>query len=156
MTKQKRWEDIDEAQHILEGCHENNQKCYLMSLIYDYSSFVEKYHTPISLNDFVSKYWNIIVPNAFDKLQIGDIIYSPMFDGVMLKVTDYSFYDDDKGDMIEVLDEANNNTTYYVIAGDVYSKNNYYESFIESKERMEKLCQTLPTVLITETNLPQN
>lgn len=154
-----RWRSRDEMMREINGSP--NCNVYRSSLLDDYADFIEVYMIPVSIDEFVSQYWNIITVKDFLKLKEGDKIYWQYETNALIVE---NVYEDEQEVMIvecfeDITDSGGNyiGQTFFLEAGTVYGDkfSNFNAPVIKEKERMVKeSCQKLQTVLITKTSHP--
>lgn len=153
-----RWLSVEHMDNDLSAESLFTRFMYKDALLYDYASFVNKFNTPISLDTFVSLYWNVITIESWCRLIKGDIVYGTQV-GYPLKEqivhADLTYNEELESSMCECI-ETSTGDIWSAVPGYLYSSPYAFDKIAKgSLERMVKQCQ-MQTHLITKTSPPQS
>ena len=141
-----RYNGFEEMADDIKG--KPNKSIYMGACLVDYANFIEEFHIPISLDDFISKYWNIIPYFAAEKLMRGTKVYD-ISDDFTEYVVECVRYDDMEN--MDIIELANNDTELFSFPGTLY----YYPQSYKKERVVDKQWQT-QVRLITKTKQPQS
>lgn len=155
----KRYEDYFD---MISSTKEEDIPQYMSVCLEDYADFIESTGIAISINDFISKCWNVIPYYNFIKLKSPDKLYIYLMDMMeVCMVCEFPFSSMDKERTIVVAERlyiCNNDDTITIYAGMAYFSDSRYDVpyDIKSIRKDDSKCQQMKAVLITKTNQLQS
>lgn len=128
---------------------------YLNAALVDYSKFIESYCVPISLDTFISQYWNIVPYFAVKDLTAGRVIYNYGFGKINgVTVVEPMHRDEDQDYDVIIVEDINKNE-WHTFPGLLYYEPSCYKKVTEKPmERMVNKQWQMKAYLITKTSQP--
>lgn len=128
---------------------------YLSAALTDYSKFIEDYCVPMSLDRFISQYWNVMPFFAVKDLTVGRIVYRYGYGEIKgVKVLQSMYLDENQHYYVIPVEEMDQSTSH-TFPGLIYYEPKRYKKVTEKPmERMVNKQWQMKSYLITETSQP--